>query len=128
MKFHHIGIATDNIEATIAYLKAFFIINHISEVIHDDKQNADLCMVTTENLNIELIAGEITKNILKKRQYLYHTCYEVEDIELMLERLVKEGAFLISPAKPAILFNEQKVAFLSTKLGIVELLEVGKSK
>ena len=125
MEFHHIGIATQNIEETIRKIKKYFAIKQISEVIYDANQNANLCMITLKNdIKIELINGEVVKNILKKRQYLYHTCYLVENIADTINKLICEDeALLVSPSKEAILFNNRKVAFLMWDLGLIELLE-----
>ncbi len=72
---------------------------------------------------IELISGPCVENILKKRQFLYHTCYTVHDIEQTMKQLIEDGAFLVREPKEAILFSNQKVAFLSWNLGLIELLE-----
>lgn len=124
MKFHHIGIATENIEEMINHLSIIMDISQTSEIVFDPLQNANLCMLELmDGVKIELISGEIVKGLIKKHNYLYHTCYVVENIEASIEILQKEGYFLISEPKEAILFNSKKVAFLSGKLGIVEILE-----
>ena len=58
MEFHHIGIATDNIEKTLLKLKKYFKIIEVSKVCYDANQDANLCMVTLNNgIKIELING-----------------------------------------------------------------------
>ena len=124
MKFHHIGIATEDIEVTLDKIKKYFNIKEISEIVYDPKQDANLCMITLEDgIMIELINGKVVENILKKRQYLYHTCYTVKNIDEELKKLIDDGAFLVSMPKEAVLFNNKKVAFLSWNLGLIELLE-----
>lgn len=125
MKFHHIGIATIDIEKTLNKIKKYFKIAEISKTVYDPKQEANLCMITlSDGIKIELINGKVVENILKKRQYLYHTCYSVENIEKTIKELIEEdGAFLISKPKEAILFNNKRVAFLMWDLGLIELLE-----
>ncbi len=124
MKFHHIGIATNNIERTKEKLQKFFNVKEISNTIYDKNQDAYLCMITLDdNIKIELINGKVVENILKKRQYLYHTCYETDDLENEMKKLIDDGAFLVSDAKEAILFDNQKVAFLMWDLGLIELLQ-----
>ncbi len=123
MKFHHIGIATDNIEEMILKLKKYFNIVDTSEIVYDKNQDANLCMLTMDDdIKIELISGKVVENILKKRQYLYHTCYTVDNIENTIQNLTNDGAFLVREPKEAILFNNKKVAFLMCKLGLIELL------
>ena len=124
MQFHHIGIATSDIQNTLTKLKRHFKIKNVSETVYDANQEANLCMVTLESgINIELINGKVVEKLVKKRQYLYHTCYFVENIEQSIKELIKDGAFLVSEAKEAILFNNRKVAFLMWDLGLIELVE-----
>ena len=71
MKFHHIGIATENIDESISKIKKFFDIANISEIVYDANQDANLCMVTmNDGMKIELITGKVVENILKKRIFL----------------------------------------------------------
>lgn len=124
MRFHHIGIATDNINETLLKIKKYMDIVEISNIVHDTNQDADLCMITlSSGEKIELVSGKIVENIVKKRHYLYHTCYTVVNISKTIENLVADGAYLIKEPTEAILFENQKVAFLSWDLGIIELLE-----
>ena len=124
MKFHHIGIATEDIDKMILNLKKYFDIKEISDIVYDSNQDANLCMITLEdNIKIELISGNVVSNILKKRQYLYHTCYTVKNIESTIKELINDGALLIRESKEAILFDNKKVAFLMWNLGLIELLE-----
>ena len=124
MKFHHIGIATEDINSSIEKLKKYFDIKEVSNVVYDKNQDANLCMLTmSDGIMIELISGAVVSNLVKKRQYLYHTCYSVKDIEKMIDTLVSDGAFLVRESKEAILFNNKKVAFLMWDLGLIELVE-----
>lgn len=129
MKFHHIGIATNDIDKTISKLKKFFDVSNISEIVYDSNQDANLCMVTmSDGIRIELINGKVVENILKKRQYLYHTCYSVENIDEAIEELQKDGAFLVREPRETIFFNNKKVAFLMWDLGLIELINSTESK
>lgn len=77
-----------------------------------------------DGLKIELISGKQIENLLKKKITYYHICYEVTDILKEKERLVDNGAFLISDEKEAILFDNKKVCFLLTSYGLIELVEI----
>ncbi len=124
MKFHHIGIATEDINKSIEKLKKYFDIKEISEIVYDKNQDANLCMLTiSDGIMIELISGGVVTNIVKKRQYLYHTCYSVKDIDKMIDSLISDGAFLVRESKEAKLFNNKRVAFLMWDLGLIELVE-----
>lgn len=127
MKFHHIGIATKDINLTLEYIKKVYDISNISDTIYDKNQDALLCMITLkDDTNIELVSGEAVKLYLKKRLFLYHTCWEVDDINKSIENLQNLGDILVVKPKEAILFNNRKVAFLQSKLGLTELLEKEK--
>ncbi len=124
MKLHHIGIATEDIENLVEYLKQILNIKDISETVYDKNQDANLCMLTLEDgTKLELVSGKVVEKIVKKRQFLYHTCYETENIEEEIEKLKKLDSFLVSEPKEAILFQNKKVAFLMTNIGLVELVE-----
>ena len=126
MKFHHIGIATNDIDLMLSKMKNFFEIKEISNTVYDPLQDANLCMLTlNDGTKIELISGHIVENLLKKRQFLYHTCYVVGDLKKAIDELENDGAFLVSSPKEAILFYGKKVAFLMWDLGLIELLEAG---
>lgn len=124
MKFHHIGIACDNIEEVLLFLEKTFTIMAKTDIIYDKNQDAKLCLVTTEDgTNIELVSGKTVTRFVKKRQFLYHNCWEVENMDKVIEKFCTNGSLLISESKPAKLFKNRKVAFLMSDIGIVELLE-----
>lgn len=124
MKFHHIGIATEDILALIDKLKNVMDVKHVSEIVYDELQDANLCMITlNDGTSLELISGNVVANLVKKRNYLYHLCFSVKSVEESLNSLMKLGAIQISDIKPAILFEGKKVVFVSWNLGIMELVE-----
>lgn len=124
MKFHHIGICCKNIKEEIENIKKIHQVKSVSEVIYDKKQEAELCILEIEDgLKMELISGKQVENLLKKRITYYHICYEVENIIEEKEKLIKNGAFLLSDEKEAVLFSNRKVCFLITSYGMIELLE-----
>jgi methylmalonyl-CoA/ethylmalonyl-CoA epimerase len=123
MKLHHIGIACKNIQKEKEKISQLHQVVSSTEIIFDPLQNAQLCMLSlADGTNLELVAGEAVKGFVSKRMSYYHLCYEVANIEQSIEELTQKGAFLISPAQPAILFGGRKVAFLMFSYGIVELL------
>ncbi len=104
-------------------LKNMFQVDKMTDCIFDELQNAWLCMVSlTDGTQIELVSGDVVDNFLKRKQYLYHTCFTTSAIEKEIDRLVALGAFLVSEPKKAVLF-QKRVAFLMTEMGLVELLE-----
>ena len=124
MKFHHIGVASSDIHKSVNFVKKTFNIVTATEVFFDINQNANVCLLTDEfGTNIELISGKVVDKFIKKRQYLYHSCWEVIDINQSIDNFCDNGAIIISKPKPAVLFNNRYVAFLFTEIGIIELLE-----
>lgn len=124
MKFHHIGIATEDINVLVDKLKKVLDIKEISEIVYDELQDANLCMVTlADGTKIELISGNMVEKLVRKRNYLYHTCFSTTNLDDELKRLISLGAMQISEIKEAKLFNHNKVVFLTWDLGIMELVE-----
>lgn len=126
MKLHHVGIATDSIDELIEFLEKVTVIVNRTDKIYDPLQDAWLCMLELEGSGrLELIEGNAVNRFVKKHMNLYHTCYEVEDIGQEKEKWIANGAVLVSDEKEAVLFDNRKVVFLMSQIGMVELLESG---
>lgn len=124
MKFHHLGYACSDINQAIEFVQSVYSIKTTSEVIYDEQQKAQLCLLTLEEgYHIELVSGESVEQLLHKGIHLYHTCYEVSSLEKTIADFKQKNAVLISPPKPAKLFNNRRVCFLQTEIGLIELLE-----
>ena len=124
MKFHHIGIACENIQEVIVFLENTFNIIKKSKIIWHENQGVDACLLTNDDgTNIELVSGKTIEGFVKKKQFLYHSCWEVGNIDTAIKSFCDNGSVLISEPKPSLLFNNRKVAFLYTDVGILELLE-----
>ena len=124
LELHHIGLATNDMVQTKKYLKQFFDFEQISDEVYDPNQKATLCMLTaSDGTRIELIEGEVVKNYIKKRNFVYHICYQTEDLDNVIQDFIADGGMLISEPKEAVLFENRKVAFLMTELGLIELVE-----
>lgn len=125
MILHHLGIACDDIGETLDKVREIFPVTEWSQVVHDPEQNADLCMVSVRgSVPLELIAGPVVRSVVRKGVMLYHTCWEVDDIDETLTAMRRDsGCLVISEPKPAVLFGNRHVAFLTTPVGLVEILE-----
>jgi len=121
MKFHHIGIATRDIAKTTSWIKTQFEIKTISDKVYDKNQDATLQMIETKDVNIELVSGNIVSKFISKSITYYHICYEVEDLNQAIKGF--NNSIVVSSPTEAILFDNRKVAFLMTPIGLVELLE-----
>lgn len=106
MRLHHVGIATKSIDKAINFLRNTYDIRHVSEIIYDERQEANLCMISlSDGSKIELISGKVVENIIKKRVNIYHACYEVENLDFEKDKFLNSGAIIVSDKKPAVLFG-----------------------
>jgi len=121
MNFHHLGVATQSINNSFAFLKENFDIVEHTDIVYDPIQKAELMLVTTKDINIELVSGEAISGFIDKQQSYYHVCYEVTDIDKSLNSF--KNSIVISSPNKAILFDNRSVVFLYTPIGLVELLE-----
>ncbi|HEV3156197.1 MAG TPA: VOC family protein [Candidatus Baltobacteraceae bacterium] len=123
-RFHHVGIACDDIDATAEYVRQAYEIISDTGTIFDPQQNASLRLFNEGEAGaIELVSGAPVAKLLKRGTTYYHICYTVPDLEVAIERAQSVGAVCVSPPKPAILFGGRRVAFIYTPFGLVEFLE-----
>lgn len=123
MKLHHTGCACKDIHKTAAQLAKQFDAK-CSDIVFDKNQNAELCMLTLKDgSQIELVSGDVVKSFVAKGVTYYHNCYSTPDIEATIVQLQDRGMLLVSPPKEAILFDNKRVAFLMSAVGLIELLE-----
>ena len=130
MKFHHIGVATHNIEKSISDFLLLGYEQHSTKIIFDPLQNVNLAFLSKSlEPTIELVAPVDRKSpvsgILKKSGTTpYHFCYEVLDIQLSTTYLRSKNFVIVTPPTEAIAFENRRVSFLySTNMGLIELLE-----
>jgi methylmalonyl-CoA/ethylmalonyl-CoA epimerase len=129
LKLDHVGIAVENLEATIAvYTDILGLELHGTETVEEQKvKTAFLPLGETE---IELLAttdpeGPIGKFIAAKGQGIQHLAFRVEDIDAALAELKAKGVRLIDE-KPRYGAGGARIAFLhpkSTNGVLVELCE-----
>lgn len=127
LKFHHIGIAVNNIEVTTAFYK--LIGYSVSDIVFDNNQNVNVCYLTKQGQPaIELVEpvddqSPVVKILTKTGVSPYHICYEVDSISEETKNLKAQKFVLVSKAKMSPLFHAN-VAFLFHKnVGLIELIE-----
>jgi len=124
LRFHHLGVASPDLAAGLAFVRAQFEVVAVSQTVHDPLQDADLVLIETANgMNVELVAGAQVANLLARGVTLYHTCFEVDDLDAELQAICRRGGAVVAEPKPALLFGGRRVAFAQTPMGLVELLE-----
>jgi methylmalonyl-CoA/ethylmalonyl-CoA epimerase len=78
MKFHHIGIASTDINKARESIKKLHDVVDDSGIVFDELQNASLCLLTLQDgTRLEIVAGPAVESYCKKNMTYYHICYEV---------------------------------------------------
>ena len=130
MKLHHIGLVVQNINESLGEIANFLSFESISLPTIIGSQKVNICFLKTNNVYIELIEpteenSPIT-NFAKEGGGFHHLCFEVDDIQQEIDRMVKNGAHLVvAPVKG---FEDRLLAFLmlnlkKTKCKLIELVE-----
>ena len=127
-KFHHIGVAVKEIDATASvYEQGGY---KRSSSTFDPVQNVNICWLTKEGMPIvELLApvdkqSPVNKTLEKNGVTPYHTCYVVESIEDAVAELRKQKYVMVSKPAEAVAFCGSRVCFLFNKnVGLIELVE-----
>ena len=130
LKLHHIGIVVKNINESLGEIANFLSFESISLPTIIGSQKVNICFLKTNNVYIELIEpteenSPIT-NFAKEGGGFHHLCFEVDDIQQEIDRMVKNGAHLVvAPVKG---FEDRLLAFLmlnlkKTKCKLIELVE-----
>jgi methylmalonyl-CoA/ethylmalonyl-CoA epimerase len=128
MNFHHIGVATHNIEETI---KKYILFGYQASTgtFFDPLQNVYILFMEKQGSpRLELVApvdknSPILNTLNKNGTTPYHFCYEVDDIGKEAEKFKKMKFLMVSKILPAVAFNDRLVCFLYSKeSGLIELL------
>ena len=131
LKLHHIGIVVQNINESLEEISNFLSFESTSLPTMVGSQKVNICFLKTNNVYIELIEpadpdSPIT-SFVKEGAGFHHLCFEVDDIQQEIDKMVKNGARLIvAPVKG---FENRIIAFLmlnmkKTKCNLIELAEV----
>jgi methylmalonyl-CoA/ethylmalonyl-CoA epimerase len=131
LKFHHFGLAVKNKKSAISFLTAMGYA--IGEEIYDKEQEVNLILCQCdEQPDVEVIyksnnEGPINSILKNNETLIYHLCYMTDNINNTINNFRLKGlrAIPVSEPKPAILFNNQYVAFYFIKgFGLIELLQI----
>lgn len=130
MRFHHFGLALASEQDTLPFLESMGYV--VGTLVYDPLQNVNLRMCThTSEPDIEIVLpgegdGPLTKILGQSEAMIYHSCYEVDDLDTTLDAFdaADVRVFPISPPTPAVLFGGRKVSFYRIAgFGVTELLE-----
>lgn len=127
-KFHHIGVATNDIDATASVYEQGGYKRSTS--IFDPIQNVNICWLTQKGApTVELLApvdekSPVNKTLEKNGVTPYHTCWIVPNIEEAAQQLRKQRYVMVSKPAEAVAFCGSRVAFFFNKaVGLIELVE-----
>lgn len=131
LRFHHIGIATQDLDGAIACYERLGHVLHCR--VDDPVLDVRVAFLTGPHGSgpwFELLAplgpdGPL-KSMLARRSLPspYHTCYAVDELPLAMSELRAEKFVPLGRPKPALAFDNQKVVFLyNRKIGLIELVE-----
>lgn len=128
LRFHHIGIACHDIEASkVFYLKQGY---KASKTIHDPIQDVKICFLDKIGMpRLELLApvdvdSPVNRTLNAAGVTPYHICYEVDDLASAVKELKKDRFVRVSKPAPACAIENRAVCFLYRKdVGLIELVE-----
>lgn len=130
LNFHHLGLAIKQEADAIKFLEGMEY--DIGMKVYDPEQNVNLRMCTApDKPAIEIITpgvgtGPLEPILNRYNELIYHSCYEVTNLEGSLSAMERAGLRVlpINEPKPAILFGGSKVSFYKVMgFGLIELLE-----
>lgn len=132
MRVHHLGVAAADIKnAIIAFRGLGWSWDEV--IIDDASRGVKLAFLSRNNSDevIELVSPvnernpvSHTLNTMRNVSHPYHICYEVCNLENTIDILKSRSYTLIEKPKPAIAFNDRRVAFLLNRdAGLIELVE-----
>ncbi len=133
---HHLGIAVKDIEKSIReYAGLGWILD--GKIVEDKDRNVKLAFLKRKQSGevLELVAPNQDDNpvsntlrVMKNMATPYHICYEVKDLDKTIEILKGRKYIVTETPKPAVAFDNRRVAFLLNRnVGLIELLETEKS-
>lgn len=133
MIVHHLGVATSDIMGSVRLFEGLGW-KWDGQIIEDNMRNVRLAFLKHCNDELlELVCPVNDKspinNTLDNMKNIaspYHICYEVDNIESVINILKKRRYVVTDTLKAAVAFNERRVVFLLNKdVGLIELLEKG---
>ena len=132
-RIDHTGIVVRSIkEHYECYLSHLFPSESLGPTIPDPLQKVNVRFIDVRGGRIELVEpatpdSPVTEFAKKFPAGYHHICLEVDDLDNSLEECRKAHQIVVSPPKPAVAFNNRRIAFVVGKDGLLwELLEGGE--
>ena len=129
LKLHHIGIVVQDINESLGEISNFLSFESTSLPTLVGSQKVNICFLKTNSVYIELIEPADPDSpiisFVKEGGGFHHLCFEVDDIQQEIDKMIKNGARLVvAPVKG---FEDRLIAFLmlnmkKTKCNLIELV------
>ena len=129
LKLHHIGIVVQDINESLGEISNFLSFESTSLPTLVGSQKVNICFLKTNSVYIELIEPADPDSpiisFVKEGGGFHHLCFEVDDIQQEIDKMIKNGAHLVvAPVKG---FEDRLIAFLmlnmkKTKCNLIELV------
>jgi glyoxalase/bleomycin resistance protein/dioxygenase superfamily protein len=132
LRFHHCGVAVEDVSKALAYYQGVLGLERASEVVDDENLRVRVCLLRLSahhrDAYIELVGplgpDSPIEGILKRGMSYYHICYATPDLAGAASFLRSHRALQVVPPTPAKLFAGRRITFLMTReTGLIELLE-----
>lgn len=131
---HHLGVVVASISTVAEDFSASMSASWNGHIIYDPLQQVRVAFfhpIDERNPVLELVepAGEASPvtNFLSKRVGLHHICYEVDDLESVLQAARATGFLIVSTPKPAVALSGRRIAWVCSKSRLLmEFLERGR--
>ena len=129
LKLHNIGIVVQNINESLGEISNFLNFESTSLPTLVGSQKVNICFLKTNIVYIELIEPADPDSpiisFVKEGGGFHHLCFEVDDIQQEIDKMVKNGAHLV--VAPVKCFEDRLIAFLmlnmkKTKCNLIELV------
>ena len=128
-RFHHVGVITSNLSETVTFYSDVLAYS-VSQTFEDPIQEANIVLLhAPHSPMIEVICPTSPTSpaagwIKRIQAGPYHTCYQVESLNEVLESLNQRGLNLVFGPAPAVAFQGAPVAFVwGPAVGLMELVE-----
>lgn len=135
-RLHHVGVATQKLDATAKMLEGLFGYRTIAGPFADPIQRVSVSFLTMsaeDRVEVELVEplseDSPVRSILQKGGgTAYHLCLETADLEAALQHAKELGCMTVSPPAPAVAFGGRRIAWLYTPTRqLIELVETAGS-
>lgn len=99
-------------------------------VIEEEEYGIKAKVISKDGVTLELLTplGDPDKSpyadqLKQKRYCMDHICYEVDNLELVMQQLRKKKFIPISQPRVTVVWNKKAVLLANRKMGVIELLE-----